>query len=84
MEKSFKCALHITVKTQFGQLKNLSSAAVSSQDAHILNPWWKPQNAQKSENQGTLTIEKTNAKKSFHDYSVYLSYDWKLDEVEDE
>jgi len=31
--------LYIAVKTQFGQLKNLSNAAVSSQISHILNPW---------------------------------------------
>jgi len=30
-------AFHITPKTWFGQLKNLSNAAVSSQIGHILN-----------------------------------------------
>jgi len=32
-------AFHNTAKTRFGQLKNLSNAAVSSQIGHILNPW---------------------------------------------
>ena len=32
-------AFHIAVKTWFGQLKNLSNAAVSSQIDHILNHW---------------------------------------------
>ena len=33
-----KIALHIAAKTQFGLLKNLSNAAVSSRIGHILNP----------------------------------------------
>jgi len=32
-------AFHIAAKTRFGQLKNLSNAAVSSRIGHILNPW---------------------------------------------
>lgn len=32
-------AFHITTKTWFGQLRNLSDAAVSSWIGHILNPW---------------------------------------------
>jgi len=31
---------HIAAITQFGQLKNLSNVAVSSQISHILNPFW--------------------------------------------
>ena len=32
-------AFHITAKTRFGQLRNLSNATVSSRIGHILNPW---------------------------------------------
>ena len=32
-------AFHNAAKTRFGQLKNLSNAAVSSQIGHILNHW---------------------------------------------
>ena len=34
-----KIASHIAVKMRFGQLKNLSNAAVSLWIYHILNPW---------------------------------------------
>lgn len=30
---------HITAKMRFGQLRNLSDAAVLSRIGHILNPW---------------------------------------------
>ena len=32
-------AFHVAPKTRFGQLKNLSNAAVSSRIGHILNHW---------------------------------------------
>jgi len=40
-------AFHIAPKTRFGQLKNLSNAAVSSRIGHILNRWFWFENCRK-------------------------------------